>query len=245
MTPGLRVGDEVTLRDAQRSKGKVVQLSGSVVTVLLEDTTVVALAFNEFYDKTGDGELPKQKPKRPEVDNDDVLESARQLAAHIIEVETGIRPGNPGPLPGYDPLSTTITARQERKVDELKTLHKDHPHHMSGTSFARYRKRYAEHGVTGLIDKRKLKQKTRYGRQHPKVIELMKEQLEHSGPGSTLDVVSYFDYLTDRFEAYNATADERVKMPSLRTVERILRGMPEARFFFDNAKHRVSKIQHG
>ena len=44
MKPGLRVGDEVTLRDGHRSSGKVVMLSGSVVTVLLDDGEVVALA---------------------------------------------------------------------------------------------------------------------------------------------------------------------------------------------------------
>ena len=84
MTPGLRVGDRVMLRDAQGSQGKVVMLTGAAVTVLLDDGQVVALAFGEFYDKTGDGEVPRFKEKRPKVDNDDVLETARQMAAHTM-----------------------------------------------------------------------------------------------------------------------------------------------------------------
>ncbi|WUA12813.1 hypothetical protein OG225_43355 (plasmid) [Nocardia sp. NBC_01377] len=51
--------------------------------------------------------------------------------AHLLEVETGYRSGDPlrtradEPRPGYDPVSTTITQRREAKVAELAALDRE------------------------------------------------------------------------------------------------------------------------
>ncbi len=62
----------------------------------------------------------------------DLTVEQRELAllrlAHVLEVETGFRGGDPlrpgpgEPRPGYDPNATTLTARRLAKVAELKAL---------------------------------------------------------------------------------------------------------------------------
>ena len=59
----------------------------------------------------------------------------RELAglrmAHLLEVETGFRNGDPGrappgePRPEYDPAATTLTRRRQAKVAEFAALDRD------------------------------------------------------------------------------------------------------------------------
>ena len=242
MNPGLRIGDKVSLHDDQASEGTVVMLSGSVVTVRLNTGDIVALSFGEFYDKTGDGEPPRRKTKQPEVDNDDTLETARTLAAHLIEVKTGLKPGSELPAPGYDPATTTVGEREERKVEEFAELPENHPWSNMGLStLRRYRRRHKEGGVTALMDRRSLRTKSQYGRQDERVIAMIKELLKEQADDATVSMKTFLTRLERRVDSFNEKAEGNpVLCPSYPTLERILKAMPEARYAFGDSNRRRS-----
>jgi len=112
--------------------------------------------------------------------------------AHLLEVETGFRGGDPHrPGPGepkaeYDPATTTVTQRRHAKVAELRTLDRDQARLLSldrvgYRTLMRWEKQRRRFGVVGCADDRWL----RPGGGHPSITEEIREAI-HAVRAETL-----------------------------------------------------------
>ncbi len=119
---------------------------------------------------------------------DDLLPHQRELAdlrlAHLLEVETGFRSGDPlRPGPGepkaaYDPAATTLTQRRWAKVAELRALDPDQARllaldRVSYRTLIRWDVQRRRFGVLGCVDDRWLRE--RGG--HPSITEEIREAI--------------------------------------------------------------------
>ena len=241
MRPGLHVGDRIELRDEDRTGGQVVMLNGNTITVLLDDGSTVALGHGEFYDKTGDGEVPRRTARKPIGADDDQMSIAIELAADLTQVNTGYRPGEDTFRPGYDPAKTSIGLREANKVAEWEKLPEDHPFHGWSVKNLRVkRKKFKDHGVPGLLDQRKVRAKTRYGRQDTELVSLIREQLLAQADKSTVSFKTFFRRVERSVAKHNEKTDEAIECPSLSTVRRIALDLPEGRYAFSDATLRRS-----
>jgi hypothetical protein len=87
---------------------------------------------SDCWSSTNRGEVPASGRGRQPAGLADLTSHQREMVAtrfaHLMEVETGFRSGDPRkalpgePRPGYDPASTTLTARRETKVAEVKAM---------------------------------------------------------------------------------------------------------------------------
>lgn len=93
---------------------------------------------------------------------------------HVLEVHTGL-PGfaDPGdtPRPCYDPGRITLRDRYETKAAELCAAH----HRVSAATVERKRLAWLEQGVWGLVDKRRVRGPSRYGRVDEQVVKLLRK----------------------------------------------------------------------
>lgn len=103
-------------------------------------------------------------------------ELIRMRVAHLLEVDTGFRSGDPQrpglgePQPRYDPATTTLTQRRQAKVDELAALDPDQArllglHRVGYRTLIRWETRRRQFGPIGCADDRWL----RAGGGHPSV----------------------------------------------------------------------------
>ncbi|RSM80556.1 transposase [Amycolatopsis sp. WAC 01375] len=104
--------------------------------------------------------------------------------AHLLEVETGFRAGDPlrsepgEPRPGFDPAATTVNQRREAKVTELAGLDRTQARllgldKISVRTLARWAGRYRRAGSIGCADDRWL----RRSGGHPSVTETVREAI--------------------------------------------------------------------
>ena len=98
---------------------------------------------------------------------------AEQLAAHIVELETGESPNHPNQRPKYNP-DRPIGAREQAKVDELAGTDLQ----MSIQTLRRKRKNYREKGLSGLIDLRTSRKRNQFASIDPIVKDLVFEQVK-------------------------------------------------------------------
>lgn len=192
--------DAVTVGSAVHWRGKtylVAALQGSSVHLLSqhadgEDAVVLLDALHRcpsFRVLGGpDAPAPDDSPTAPpaparrglgEADLLDGLpDRARQEADfwldHVLEVHTGL-PGfaAPGITPRrcYDPERTTLRERYETKAAELCAAH----HQVSAATVERKRLAWLEHGVWGLVDKRRVRRASRHGRVDERVVTLLRK----------------------------------------------------------------------
>ncbi|WP_051808224.1 hypothetical protein [Actinoplanes subtropicus] len=96
--------------------------------------------------------------------------------AHLLEVETGFRGGDPQrpalgePRAGYDPAATTVTERRRRKVAEFAALD---PDRVGYRTLLRWEMRRRRFGALGCADDRWL----RYRSGHPSIGERVREAI--------------------------------------------------------------------
>ena len=156
-------------------------------------------------------------------------------------MKTGLKPNSNTPAPAYDPAKTGVGAREKAKVAEFKKLPKGHPwRNMKIGTLRLHRKRLKDSGVTGLLDQRSLRTKSRFGNQDETIVGMMKDQIEAQADSATVTATTFYRRLERRVDEYNKAAEKQVECPSIRTVERILKGMPEARYLFGDANRRRS-----
>jgi hypothetical protein len=132
--------------------------------------------------------LPAANRGRQPKTLDDLLPHQRELAslrlAHLLEIETGFRSGDPlRPAPGepktaYDPAITTLTQRRWVKVAELRALDPDQARllaldRVGYRTLIRWDVRRRRFGVLGCVDDRWLRE--RGG--HPSITEEIREAI--------------------------------------------------------------------
>ncbi|MEU3529551.1 Mu transposase C-terminal domain-containing protein [Streptomyces sp. NPDC038707] len=125
---------------------------------------------------------PPSAPARRPLGGADLLDGlpdqARQEADfwldHVLEVHTGLpgfaAPGS-APRPCYDPERTTLRDRYAAKAAELCAAH----HQVSAATVERKRLAWLEQGVWGLVDKRRVRGRSRQGRVDEQVVTLLRK----------------------------------------------------------------------
>ncbi|MFD4018494.1 COG3415 family protein [Streptomyces sindenensis] len=165
----------------------------------------------------------------------DVPDDRRELAllrmAHLLEVETGFRGGDPlapgpgEPRPGYDPATTTVSQRRRAKAAELAALDQQQAR-VLGLASAGYRtlirweKDRRRFGLAGCADGRWLRESGG----HPSVSEQVREALfavrEETRYASRVSMRTkermVHRYVRERFGA-------EVEVPSYHTLLRVWR----------------------
>jgi transposase InsO family protein len=134
------------------------------------------------------GLLPASGRGRQPTGLDDLTDAQRDRVrmrfAHLMEAEIGYRSGDPlrpapgEPRPGYDPAATTLTARRETKVAELRALSADEARilgldQVSVRSLKRWAAQCHRFGITGCIKGQWL----RRSGEHPSVTEPVREAI--------------------------------------------------------------------
>lgn len=117
---------------------------------------------------------------------DDLLPEQRQQlrlrVAHLLEVQTGFRSGDPyqaapgEPRAAYDPATTTLSERRRAKVAELRQLGRAEARllglvSVSERTLERWAAAYRRLGVTGCIDGRLLRRRSGHPSLGPEVIK--------------------------------------------------------------------------
>ncbi|WP_406085838.1 hypothetical protein [Kitasatospora purpeofusca] len=151
-------------------------------------------------------------------------QQAREWERHIIEVETGIRPGSrPGtePRPGYDPAITTLVDRYRLKAAELSAVGSE----VSWQTVQRKRLAWVEQGVWGLVDKRAARARQPCGQVHPRVVAELHHLIGQDDGESTGSVSRWFGRLNRRIRQINSEIpdeQDHVPMPSPATFYRLV-----------------------
>nr|PPQ62047.1 integrase [Streptomyces sp. QL37] len=105
--------------------------------------------------------------------SDEVAREADLWERHIIEVCTGLLPGVPEnavPRPGYAPAEYTLIERYKTKAAELNAVL---DWKVSWHTVQRKRLKYAEMGIWGLVDKRRTRTSSLYGRTDSRVVDAL------------------------------------------------------------------------
>lgn len=153
------------------------------------------------------------------------------LHRHVVEVLTGIPPGDgdtiPDPRPEYD-LSNLLRDRVLAKVSELKA---------GGTpigerTLKRHLSAYRKQGVAGLVDGRRTRRTSPTGRIDPRVVSLLEEELArqlHLSTGTRSRLIG---------RVILAAGKEGLPLPSRATLYRALANLEGGRHPFGNATTR-------
>ena len=134
------------------------------------------------------GTLPAAGRGRQPATTGDLTEQQREMVrlrvAHLLEIETGYRGGDPlrpepgEPRSGFDPATTTLTQRRQAKVAELAQLGRDEARllgldRVGYRTLIRWEVRRRQFGLVGCADDRWL----RVSGGHPSVTEDVREAI--------------------------------------------------------------------
>ncbi|MEU6182958.1 hypothetical protein [Streptomyces coeruleorubidus] len=137
----------------------------------------VLAAANDFAVLDADG-LPVTSKALPDWSRLEGIstEAAREAylwERHVIEVDTGLLPNQPDdatPRPGYAPDEFTLIERYKTKAAELNAVLE---WEVSWHTVQRKRLKYVEKGIWGLVDKRRTRMPSLYGRTDPRVVDAL------------------------------------------------------------------------
>lgn len=159
----------------------------------------------------------------------DVLRAAEELEAHLNEVRTGYRSGQPDqprpgePRPKYDPDLTTFTQRKRSKALEL------------GVTVRKIEKDLASYtalGLQGLIDKRQVRSSRR--RVDPGLLNALDQVFRGIENGSNLSLLA----ISRRVRQLVLASAPGLALPSRPTLNRLIREHGAALGVFLDAKTR-------
>lgn len=117
---------------------------------------------------------------------------ARIWERHVIEVETGLLPGQPEdavPRPGYDPDEFTLIERYKTKAAELNAVL---DFDVSWHTVQRKRLQYKKGGVWGLVDKRRTRTPSLYGRTDTRVVDALMAVIDGRARKSAITATGVF-----------------------------------------------------
>ncbi|MEU0956138.1 integrase [Streptomyces niveus] len=140
---------------------------------------------------------------------------------HVIEVGTGLLPHQPEgavPRPGYAPDEFTLIERYKTKAAELNAVL---DFDVSWHTVQRKRLQYEKKGIWGLVDKRRTRMPSLYGRTDPRVVDtllaLVKERERQRMPAITASAL--FVQLRRSVRVANG---QSVKVPPATTLYKLL-----------------------
>lgn len=177
-------------------------------------------------DKDGQEQMPTGLPPlnvvlqaASKVDRDNAL----WWHGHMMEVDTGLRPGHEVPRPGYDPHSTTLAQRYQAKSAELAEVNIHISPRMLEVKRLRW-KRANEDPLVLLLDGRKGKAPKPGGRTDPRLIALMREAVTLRARESEGTIGSYYETLLE-------LRDKRYRKELEDPEERVRLTLPESTFY--------------
>lgn len=162
----------------------------------------------------------------------DVRKKVEEREAHLLEVETGFRSGDPEtprknePRSRYDPAKTTLTERAEAKAEEMG---------ISLRHFWNLRRAYRRAGRRGLAPKQRQLREPEVPPEFKVIVEELRSEATHS---STIGKEAFLAQARHRF--YERHADKKIELPSLATQLRFLNGTEDGRGTFGTARRRQS-----
>jgi putative transposase len=187
--PGvLRIGDRIRFAGAAHT---VVGLSGNLVRLADGQgrASVVQLPHllcdASFEPAAGQGPSPLADAGLLNTLPGEAAGQAEWWQRHIVEVVTGLPPGAPAgarPVPQYDPVTRTLTEREQAKTAELTELTGVK---VSEHTVRRKRRRYQARGVAGVVDWRAAPQRPDRGRCDPRVLEALEQAIGEAADRST------------------------------------------------------------
>ncbi len=107
----------------------------------------------------------------------DVLAAAKDWERHVVEVTTGLPPSpapRAVPRPEYDPATRTLAQREQAKVAELAAAGRP----AGIRTLQRFRARYAQQGLWGLVDQRAVRDWEATGRADARVVAAIGQALD-------------------------------------------------------------------
>ncbi|WP_189308429.1 DDE-type integrase/transposase/recombinase [Streptomyces albospinus] len=122
----------------------------------------------------------------------DAEREARIWERHVIEVETGLLPGQPEDArsrPGYDTEQFTLIERYKTKAAELNAVL---DFDVSWHTVQRKRLLYRRDGVWGLVDKRRTRTPSLHGRTDPRVVDALLAVVEGRSGKSAITAAGVF-----------------------------------------------------
>ncbi|MFF9795353.1 hypothetical protein [Streptomyces bacillaris] len=149
----------------------------------------------------------------------DAAREARIWERHVIEVATGLLPGqaeDATPRPGYAPSEFTLIERYKAKAAELNTVL---DFDVSWHTVQRKRLQYEKQGIWGLVDKRRTRMPSLYGRCDPRVVDALL-QLVREREGKTAITASALFVLLRR--TVRREYETAVKVPPDTTLYKLL-----------------------
>ncbi len=153
------------------------------------------------------------------------------LHRHVVEVLTGVPPGDGEPVsdprPEYD-LSNLLGDRVQAKVNELRAAGTP----IGERTLKRHLSAYRKQGVAGLVDGRRTRRASATGRIDPRVVSLLEEELArqlHLSTGTRSRVIG---------RVILEAQKQGLPLPSRATLYRALANLEGARHPFGNATTR-------
>ncbi|MFI5705310.1 integrase [Streptomyces xanthochromogenes] len=169
----------------------------------------------------------------------EAVKQALWWEGHILEVLHGIAPGGAPatePRPGYGPGSS-VTSRERVKAAELAVA----GHDVAAKTIATRRRRYQEHGLVGLADRRPVRRRAEFGSIPEAVVEAMRKAIREGVDTSTRNG-AYLIWRTG--EILRESGGEPVELPARRTLYRLLAKLTKGTHATGSAVTRRSKA-HG
>jgi hypothetical protein len=110
-----------------------------------------------------------------------VLQEALWWEQHILEVLTGVRPGEQDGRPQFDPQQRSLAEREAAKAAELAAAGRK----ITARSVRDRRHRYQTDGLLGLVDRRAMRPASTSGRVDAQVVTAMRTAIAEAQDAST------------------------------------------------------------
>jgi transposase InsO family protein len=219
----LRAGDRVRFDGMVRT---VVGVSGTLVLVADESADSVAIRLADLQAKAdfelvgrGSGAAVLTSAGVLQRLPQEVVDEALWWERHLQEVIHGLAPDAPAglhPRLGYDPAVTSLTQREQAKAAELAAA----GHEVKVSRVKRQRQRYESGGLAALVDRRPLRQPSRFGRADARVVRAMQIAVAEATQASTR-TAGFVLWRTEQILAARSDFDQIV-VPSRATLYRLL-----------------------
>jgi hypothetical protein len=241
--PVLRPGDTLRLGGATHT---VAGLNG--VTVRLADVTGAVIELSAaglLADPSLELVTPSRVPLAPQPVLDRLpaerVETARWWEQHLVEVITGVPPGQPAghpPAPGIRPgpaVAAPAGAGQARRTHPGRASGRaEHPE-TAGV-------RYEREGLWGVIDHRAARRTAPAGYVDPRVVAATRQAIAEE-TGRSTGTVGRLRRRVEQILAETSQAGERPAMPPERTFYRLAGRLASGRHTFGSARTRRTLAQ--